>query len=64
MVQEQLMRLPDVCKAVGLGRSSIYAMEAAGKFPKRVALSERAVAWKASEVQAFIEARAPKSAAA
>jgi len=64
MSNEQLLRLPEVRKAVGLSRSSIYDLEARGLFPKRVALSVRAVAWKASEVQHFIEQRTPKKAAA
>lgn len=63
-MSEQLLRMPEVRRAVGLSRSTIYDLEARGLFPRRVALSERAVAWKASEVQAFIKARAPKAAAA
>lgn len=61
-MSEQLLRLPEVRRAVGLSRSTIYDLEGRGLFPKRVALSERAVAWKASEVQQFIEQRAPKAA--
>ena len=57
---DRLLRLPEVRQMVGLSRSSIYALEAAGKFPKRVAVSERAVAWRLSGVQEFIEQRAPK----
>jgi len=53
--------MPELRQIVGLGRSTIYEMEAAGKFPKRVAISTRAVGWRASQVQQFIEQRAPKA---
>lgn len=52
-----LIRRPDVEKATGLRRSTIYAMMAEGSFPKPIRIGKRAVAWRASEVQAWIEAR-------
>ena len=52
-----LLRLPDVQRLTGLSRSSIYRLEALGKFPKRVRLSERAVAWREEELVNWNEAR-------
>lgn len=52
-----LIRRPDVEKATGLRRSTIYAMMAEGSFPKPIRIGKRAVAWRASEVHAWIEAR-------
>ena len=60
-VLEALLRLQSVKTATGLGRSSIYALEASGDFPKRVAIGLRAVAWRASEIQAWINSRQPKT---
>jgi prophage regulatory protein len=54
----QLLRLPEVKQRTGLSRSTIYAIEAAGRFPRRVPLGPRAVAWLDSEVSAWITARA------
>lgn len=56
-IQHALLRLPEVKKATGLGRSSIYAMEKSGTFPQRVSIGPRAVAWRASEVDAWIATR-------
>ncbi|WP_247398626.1 MULTISPECIES: AlpA family phage regulatory protein [unclassified Bradyrhizobium] len=40
-----------------LGRRQIDRLEAAGKFPKRVRIGERRVAWVASEVESYVEQR-------
>ncbi|MGQ0798799.1 MAG: helix-turn-helix transcriptional regulator [Pseudomarimonas sp.] len=53
----QLLRLPEVKQRTGLSRSSIYAAEAAGKFPVRVQLGQRAVAWVSDEIAAWIKER-------
>ncbi len=53
----RVLRLPEVCRIVGLSRSSIHRMEAAGQFPKRRRIGERAVAWDADEVEAWITSR-------
>ena len=52
-----LIRLPEVCKATGLGRSMIYQLEAAQCFPRRVRIDVRAVAWVDAEVQQWIAER-------
>ena len=54
-----LMRLPAVLAAVGVGRSTLYALIAAGGFPQPIKLtpSGRAVAWPSSVVEAWIDER-------
>lgn len=54
---EVLMRRPAVEARTGLSRSTIYALMADEKFPKPVRISAKAVAWRASEVAAWINAR-------
>ena len=46
----RFLRLPAVQERVGLSRSQIYRLEAAGQFPSRVKLSELCSAWIESEV--------------
>jgi predicted DNA-binding transcriptional regulator AlpA len=41
---------------IPLGRRQIDRLEKAGKFPKRVPVGERRVAWVASEIEAHVEA--------
>ena len=55
---ERLIRLPEVLTMVGLGRSSIYRQIAEGQFPKPVDLGGgRAVAWRQSDISAWIASR-------
>ncbi len=56
-VTMQLLKLPEVCRKVGLTKAPIYAAVKAGTFPKPVAVGERAVAWVESEVDGWIADR-------
>lgn len=53
----QLYRLPAVISLVGLSRSSIYRLMDDGAFPVPVKLGQRAVAWRAADVHAWVESR-------
>jgi len=53
----QILRLPQVCKVTGLGRSMIYQLESTRRFPCRVRISARAVGWVESEVQSWLADR-------
>jgi prophage regulatory protein len=57
MTTLRLMRLPEVLTATGLGRDSVYRLIREGRFPAQRRLSERASAWRADEVTAWIESR-------
>lgn len=52
-----LLRLPEVCRAVGLRPTAIYMLEAAGKFPRRIHLTSRSVAWDSREIARWIAQR-------
>jgi prophage regulatory protein len=54
---DRFLRVPDVVKLTGLHRSSLWRLERAGDFPKRVRLTSNTVAWRASEVAAWIARR-------
>jgi prophage regulatory protein len=53
----RFIRLPEVLRHVALGKSRVYALEAEGRFPRRVRLSDRASAWVESEIFDWINAR-------
>lgn len=55
--QKRLLKLKELLVITGLSRASIYRLEHLGKFPKRVRLSERAVAWHEEDVQQWIDSR-------
>ena len=54
-MEQQLLRIQDVCKRIGLRRSTIYRMLAEKRFPQPVQLGERARAWPASEVDQWVK---------
>ncbi len=57
MVSEKMLPISAVIETTGLSRSMIYAMIARSEFPPGVRMTERRVAWPASEVQAYIGSR-------
>ena len=61
MNEYELMRRPEVERMVGLSRSSIYAMMAAGAFPRPILIGKRAVRWQAATIVAWINERAENS---
>jgi prophage regulatory protein len=57
--QHSLLRIGKVVEASSISRAYIYQLSKAGKFPKPVSLvpGGTSVAWVASEVQDWIDAR-------
>lgn len=52
-----LLRLPEVVRRTGKGRSAIYRAIADGSFPTPVAIGDRARAWRSDEIEAWIANR-------
>lgn len=50
-------RLPDLMKAVGLGKTTIYRKMKEGTFPKPVLITEDRVGWRACDVRAWLNSR-------
>jgi prophage regulatory protein len=44
-------------RGISLGRRQLDRLEAAGKFPRRVHISERRVGWVAEEIDAYMAAK-------
>jgi len=53
----RFLRRPEVIRRTGLSRSYLVELEAKGRFPKRVKLSDRASAWIEAEVVEWMESR-------
>lgn len=53
---DNLLSVPDLRKKTRLSRSRIYALVAAGQFPKQIRIG-RSSLWLESEVGAWIKAR-------
>lgn len=53
----RLLRLRDVVARTGLSKTTIYRLEAEGRFPRRRQLSERLVAWPETDVTAWLSSR-------
>jgi prophage regulatory protein len=52
-----LLRLPEVIKRTGLGRTTIYKLVGLRQFPAPVQLSGRAVGWRAEQIDLWAESR-------
>ena len=50
----KIMKLPDVIKATGLSRSSIYSFIKQNIFPQQIHLGKRAVGWAEGEITDWI----------
>ena len=48
-----LLRLADVCRLVGLSRSTIYKRVSDGTFPRPLRVSERSVRWRMQDLQGW-----------
>ena len=57
-VHDNILREREVAKRTRLSRSTRWRMERLKLFPKRRRLSENAVGWLESEIDAWIESRA------
>jgi len=56
---DAILRLPAVKSRTGLSRSTIYERIATGTFPSPVRLGARAVGWRESAINAWINTLAP-----
>lgn len=58
---EEILRLPRVAATIGMGRSWIYLAVQEGRFPAPVRLGARAIGWKRSDIQAWLDSRRKKA---
>ena len=55
---ERLLRLPEVLRLTGLGRSTVYKLIKAGRFIPRRKIGHRAVGFRAGDLFGWLKARA------
>ena len=60
-MQAKILRRKDVEKMVGLSRSTIYKLMNQGSFPKAIRLGPRAVGWRISDIENWINQQAARS---
>ena len=53
---DRLLRLSEVLARCGLSRSSLYRMMRDGSFPEPLKVGVRAVRWRESEIEGWLEA--------
>ena len=54
----RILRIPAVLERLGIGRSTLYEMQARGDFPQSIPIGARSVGFLESDVNEWIEARA------
>lgn len=59
-MHSQILRRKEVEIMIGLSRSTIYKLMSEGTFPKAIRLGQRAVGWRLSEINDWIDERAEK----
>lgn len=56
-MSEQILKLPDVIKATGLARSTVYKLINENRFPKQIKLTSFSSGWLQSEISQWIDER-------
>ena len=56
-MRAKILRRKNVEIMVGLSRSTIYKLMSQGSFPKAIRLGPRAVGWRLSDIEVWIESR-------
>ncbi len=54
---DRIFRPKEVCRILSIGRTKFYELRKSGDFPAGVVLGERAVGWRASDIDRWIASR-------
>lgn len=54
---DQVLRLPEVCRMTALSRSTVYKLIQEGDFPPPIKLTVRSSGWRLSEIQGWLQTR-------
>ena len=63
MTDERFIREPEINRITGLSRTTRWRLERTGRFPRKRKLSDNAVGWLASEIEAWMAERVVATAA-
>ena len=62
MAVKRILRIREVCEAIGLSKPTVYRMIGEGSFPAPVKLGARAVGWHLTVIDEWLQARPPAEA--
>ena len=62
--EDRLLKLPEVCRIVGISRTTIYDKMRAETFPRPVDIGSGAVRWRESDVRGWMRSLRVKGQAA
>ena len=54
-VHDRILRKPEVLEIVNVSPATLWRMEKAGRFPKRISLGPNSAGWLNSEIQKWFE---------
>lgn len=54
---KRIFRMKELCQTYGLSRSTIYRLIEAGRFPKPIKISAKAVGWISTELDEWLANR-------
>ena len=57
MIQEKIIRFPELRERTGLSRATIFRLERNGNFPKRRKIAAHSIGWILEEIIAWIDSR-------
>ena len=57
----RILRIPAVLERIGIGRSTLYEMQARGDFPQSIPIGARSVGFLESDVTEWIERKAAEA---
>jgi len=58
MMDQRIIRKPELMQKVGLSDSTIWRMEKKGDFPKRLQIGGNAVGWLSDEIDRWLASKA------
>jgi|ETNmetMinimDraft_16_1059900.scaffolds.fasta_scaffold137261_2 prophage regulatory protein len=57
IMEQKILRLPNVKALTGLSRSTIYLLMSEGSFPRQIPLGSRAVGWPSEDIDNWIKGK-------
>lgn len=57
-IENKALSLSDVIRLTSLSKTTIYRLIKAGEFPKAIKITARRVAWRAAEINCWLEQKA------
>ena len=58
---KKLIRPKDVAAMLGISRKQLYLLAQDQDFPEKIKIGDRAIAWKLSDIEGWIDVRSVKS---